>query len=139
MPVTSSVENESAVTAGLQHISGLEALNLLKAGAALVDVRPDYELNRLFDVDEVLYCPYDEIRNHVMDLPSDQVLIIADAVGLRSKEVAGFLMETGFTKIYNLAGGIVDWDRGGYPVTTDKTRMMTGSCMCMLRNRHKKP
>ena len=74
-----------------------------------------------------------------MDLPTDKPLIIADAVGLRSREVSKFLAENGFTKIYNLAGGIVDWDRAGFPVTTDKTRMLTGSCMCQLKNRNNKP
>lgn len=139
MLMMSEPESQCREDNKLIHVSGREALQLLNAGAVMVDVRPEYELGRLFDVEHVLYCPYDEISNHIVDLPPDQSLIIADAVGLRSKEVAGFLMENGFTEVYNLAGGIVDWDRGGYPVTTDKTRIMTGSCMCQLKYRHKKP
>jgi rhodanese-related sulfurtransferase len=134
-----NVENRDCGANELLHVSAREAFQLLNSGAVLIDTRLDYELSRLFDVEQIIYCPYDEIKNHLMDLPADKPLIIADAVGLRSKEVSKFLTENGFSKIYNLAGGIVDWDRAGFPVTTDKTRMLTGSCMCQLKNRNNKP
>jgi len=134
-----NVENRDCGANELFHVSAREAFQLLNSGAVIIDVRLDYELSRLFDVEQIIYCPYDEIKNHLMDLPTDKPLIIADAVGLRSREVSKFLAENGFTKIYNLAGGIVDWDRAGFPVTTDKTRMLTGSCMCQLKNRNNKP
>ena len=135
----SNVENSKSGVHELLHVSAREAFQLLNSGAVIIDARLDYELSRLFDVEQIIYCPYDEIKNHLMDLPADKPLIIADAVGLRSKEVSKYLTENGFTKIYNLAGGIVDWDRAGFPVTTDKTRMLTGSCMCQLKNRNNKP
>jgi rhodanese-related sulfurtransferase len=119
------------------HISGGDAIHLLKMGTVLLDVRPDYELSRLFDVERVIYCPYSEIADHLQELPRDKALIIADAVGLRSKEVCQLLLESGYQEVYNLAGGIVDWDRMGYPVSKDKSRILTGSCMCQLRIRNK--
>ena len=66
---------------------GEEAMQLLNAGAFLVDVRPEYELGRLFDVERVIYLPYKEIADQLSELPKDKALIIADAVGLRSNEV----------------------------------------------------
>jgi rhodanese-related sulfurtransferase len=135
----SNVENNKCGANEMLHVSAREAFQLLNSGAVIIDTRLDYELSRLFDVEQIIYCPYDEIKNHLMDLPADKPLIIADAVGLRSKEVSKLLTENGFSKIYNLAGGIVDWDRAGFPVTTDKTRMLTGSCMCQLKNRNNKP
>ena len=119
-------------------ISACEATQFIREGAILVDVRPEYELGRLFDVEQAIYCSYKEIEDHLTELPKDKPLIIADAVGLRSKEVCQLLLENGFGKIYNLAGGIVDWERMGYPVSTDKSRILTGSCMCQLRVRNKK-
>lgn len=119
------------------HISGGDAVHLLKMGAVLLDVRPDYERSRLFDEERVLYFPYKEIPHYLEELPKDKSLIIADAIGLRSKEVCVLLKENGFEKIYNLAGGIVDWERMGYPVTKDKSRILTGSCMCQLKLRNK--
>ena len=123
---------------GIRHITSAEALNLVANGAVMLDVRPEYELGRLFDVDQVIYCSYNEIGDHLTELPKDKPLIIADAVGLRSKEVCQVLLDNGFEKIYNLAGGIVDWERMGYPVSKDKSRILTGSCMCQLRVRNNK-
>ena len=123
---------------GIRHITSAEALNLIANGAVILDVRPEYELGRLFDVDQVIYCSYKEIGDHLTELPKDKPLIIADAVGLRSNEVCRVLVENGFAEIYNLAGGIVDWERAGFPVTTDKSRILTGSCMCQLKIRSKK-
>ena len=121
----------------LIHVSAREAIQLINEGAYLVDVRPDYELGRLFDVENVIYCPYDEIAENLPELPKDCNLIIADAVGIQSKKIASTLLSAGFSKICNLAGGIVDWDREGYPVTTDKTRIYNGPCMCQLKTRNK--
>ena len=119
------------------NLSAREALELLTNGSILVDVRPEYELGRLFDVEQIIYCPYKEIEDHLTELPKDKPLIIADAVEIRSKEVCQLLLNDGFEKIYNLAGGIVDWERMGYPVSKDKSRILTGSCMCQLRVRNK--
>lgn len=118
------------------HVSGGEAVRLLRQGAILVDVRPEYELGRLFDLENVVYYPYKEIGDHLAELPNEIPLIIADAVGLRSNEVCKVLLENGFMDIYNLAGGIVDWERMGFPVSKDKSRILTGSCMCQLRVRN---
>jgi len=119
------------------HISGEETIQLIHRGAILVDVRKEYELGRLFEIEQIIYCPYKEIGDHLTELPKDKPLIIADAVGIRSKEVCQMLLENGFEDIYNLAGGIVDWERMGYPVSKDKSKILTGSCMCQLRVRNK--
>lgn len=121
----------------LVHISGREAQPILENGGIILDVRPSYELIRLFDVNAVLYCPYNEIADRYEELQKDKILITADAVGIRSKEVAEFLVQKGYKNIYHLAGGIVDWERLGCPVTTDKSRILSGSCMCQLKVRNK--
>jgi rhodanese-related sulfurtransferase len=123
---------------GLRHVSGRECLEICREEGMLVDVRPDYELNSLFDVENILYCPYEEIKEHYKELPGDVLLVLADAVGLRSKETAIFLKNRGFTNILHLAGGIVEWERDGLPVTIDKSRLLSGSCMCQLKRRETK-
>jgi rhodanese-related sulfurtransferase len=132
------IENYGFVINGLRHVSGKECLDILKEEGYLLDVRPDFELTKLLNIDHILYYPYDEIKDHYQDLPRDTWLILADAVGLRSKEIAIFLKEKGFTKILHLAGGVVEWERDGLPVTLDKSRRLSGSCMCQLRRREKK-
>jgi len=135
MPV--DIEKYGFVINGLRHITGLECLEILREEGIILDVRPEYELSQLFDVQRILYCPYDEINEHYQDLPQDGIIIIADAVGLRSKEVAEFLRSKGFARVLHLSGGIVDWVRDGLPVTLDKTIRLSGSCMCQLKPREK--
>ena len=132
------IEKFGFVINGLRHVSGTESLEILKEGGIILDVRPEFELTKLLNVEHILYYPYDEIKSHYQDLPDDSWLIIADAVGLRSKETAFFLMEKGYTKILHLAGGVVEWERDGLPVTLDKSRRLTGSCMCQLKRRETK-
>lgn len=122
----------------LSHLSAREAIAVINEGAILLDVRPEYELGRLFDIDQIIFCPYDEIVDQLNELPTDVPLIVADAVGIQSKKIALLLMDNGFPAVYNLAGGIVDWEREGFHVTTNRDRIMTGSCMCQLRVRNNK-
>ena len=132
------IENYGFVINGLRHVSGKECFDILDDGGTILDLRPDFELTKLFHVERIFYCPYDEIRDNYQELPRDKWLILADAVGLRSKEIAFFLKEKGFNNILHLAGGVVEWERDGLPVTLDKSRRLSGSCMCQLKRREKK-
>ena len=129
--------NSNPEAADLHHISGKDYLSMPE-NTVILDVRPLYELGKLFDTDHVIYCPYDEIEDNLEWIPKDRDVVIADCVGLRSKEVAALLQKKGFKNIHNLAGGIVDWERDGLPINTDQSRLLTGSCMCQLKVRKKK-
>lgn len=132
------IEKYGFLINGLRHVSGKESIEILKDEGYMLDLRPDFELVKLMNIEHILYYPYDEIKAHYQELPSDTWLILADAVGLRSKEIALFLKEKGFSNILHLAGGVVEWERDGLPVTLDKSRRLTGSCMCQLRMRERK-
>jgi rhodanese-related sulfurtransferase len=129
--------SDNSPNKGLQHLSGAEFMNLPVDKVLLLDVRPDYELSRLFDIPNILYCPYKEIESHMDEIPTDRLIVVADAAGLRSRETALKLMALGFNNIANLAGGIVDWDRMGLPVTRDRSHLLTGQCPCQLKARSK--
>jgi len=120
------------------HVSPREAVELCKRGALLVDVREEY-MNRfkMFDVNDLIFCPLSILEKNYNDLPKDNPLIFADASGLKSKEAARILMKRGVSNIANLAGGIVEWERDGCPLVIDKKERLSGSCMCMLRKRDK--
>ena len=62
-------------------------------------------------------------------------LIFADAVGLKSREGVLFMNAHGYENVANMAGGIVDWERDGLPLTTDISNRLSGSCMCQLKTR----
>ncbi len=92
----------------------------------------------MFNVGNVIYLPYSELAGSYSDLPGDKLLIFADAVGLRSRESVLFMNEHGYDNAFNMAGGIVDWERDGLPLTTDINNRLSGSCMCQLRARENK-
>ncbi|MCJ7449291.1 MAG: rhodanese-like domain-containing protein [Bacteroidales bacterium] len=121
---------------GVLNLTPKESFELCKEGAIIVDVRESYMNNfKMFHVDKVLYLPYSELENSYRDLPVDQPLIFADAVGLRSRESVLFMNTHGYENAANMAGGIVDWERDNLPVTTDVTSRLSGSCMCQLKPR----
>jgi len=119
---------------GIVHLTPKEAFYLCSKGAILLDVRPEVMASyKSFDVPEYLYCYHQEFESYYHHLPNDRPIIIADAVGLRSKEIVLFLIEQGFSMVANLAGGITDWEKDGLPMVVDNKQRLTGSCMCQLR------
>ena len=121
---------------GIINVSARESFLLCKQGAFILDVRKD-SMNqyKVFDVEKVIYCPYDQIHQNISLLSSDESLIVADSVGLHSKEIVLFLLKKGFKNVANLAGGIVDWERDGLPIRIDKNFELSGACVCRLRQR----
>lgn len=116
------------------HISPREANELCQKGAILLDLRLELLFNaKRFEVPELLHCHNDEIESYYHHLPTNRPVIVADAVGIHSKEVVEFLQSKGYTNVANLAGGIHDWERDGLPTIIDKDETMTGGCMCQLR------
>jgi len=41
----------------------------------------------------------------------------------------------GYENVADMAGGIVDWERDGLPLTTEINSRLSGSCMCQLKPR----
>lgn len=127
------------VSGDILHVSPKETVELCLKGAVLVDVREDY-MNRfkMFDVDELIFCPESVLMDRYKELPTDKPMIFADAAGVKSKKSALFLKNLGINNIANMTGGIVEWEREGCPLVIDMSERLTGSCMCMLRPRDKK-
>lgn len=121
---------------GVRNLTPRETFKLCSEGAIIVDVRESYLNNfKLFNVARVICLPYSDLVNSYSDLPGDKLLIFADSVGLRSRESVLFMNEHGYKNAYNMAGGIVDWERDGLPLTTDINSRLSGSCMCQLKAR----
>jgi rhodanese-related sulfurtransferase len=121
---------------GFLNLSAKETYLLCKHGAIILDVRKEtMNQHKVFDVEKVIYCQYDQIELNFTLLPTDSFLVVADAVGLQSKETVMNLLNNGFKNIANLAGGLVDWERDGLPVKTDNNFELNGACVCRLRTR----
>ena len=113
-----------------------ECFELCKGEAIIIDVRESYMNNfKMFNVQKVICLPFIELEKEYRQLPHDVPLIFADAVGLKSREGAIFMKAHGYDNVANMAGGIVDWERDGLPLTTDITARLSGSCICQLKPR----
>ena len=111
-----------------------EVPDLLRRGAVMVDLREELETEiRSFAVERIIYLPRQEFEKKWQTLPLDQPLILADAVGIWSKQYAKFLKSEGYENIASLAGGIADWEKDGFPVTSGKYQPLNGVCACMIR------
>lgn len=116
-----------------------EVLELLGAGAILVDLREEFDTEiRAFGVEKVIYLPHTEFEQKWESLPLDKPLILADAVGLWSRKYAVFLRSKGYTNVGSLAGGIADWGKDGFPMKAGKYQPLNGPCPCMIRPRERK-
>lgn len=60
--------------------------------------------------------------NHVALLDKNQPVMIYCLSGNRSASAAGKLRAKGFTKVYELRGGIMKWNAAGLPVTGSKNK-----------------
>ena len=106
--------------------------------AIIIDVRDNSLVGyKQFDVPNIIYLPFSQLEQYFLELPRNKLLIFADSVGLRSRESMIFLLNKGFTNIANLAGGIVEWEKDGFPLKIDKNETLTGSCLCRLRPTNK--
>jgi rhodanese-related sulfurtransferase len=119
---------------GMRHFSPTETVEAIKEGAILVDVRPEPLVNiKAFAVEGIICCPYHDFEENIKVIPVDKPVILADAAGLRSKECVKILMDRGYTNVANMAGGIMDWERDGFPVVKNPGKEFNGPCVCMLR------
>ena len=128
------------MSAGFLNLSAREAYKeTCENDAIIVDVRESRLIgHKRFDVPEIINMPLSLLPSNYQNLPDDIPLIVADTVGLRSHEGMEFLLEKGFRNIANLAGGIVEWERDGMPIRIDKSKKLSGSCVCQLKPRNKK-
>lgn len=53
--------------------------------------------------------PMNEVPVRLNEIPRDREVVVHCKAGMRSQRVAEFLVEAGYTKVSNLAGGILAW------------------------------
>lgn len=74
----------------------------------LLDVREDWELS-IARLDEALHIPMGDIPARLRELDPQRETVVMCRSGGRSAQVARFLQQQGFRKVWNLSGGILAW------------------------------
>jgi rhodanese-related sulfurtransferase len=93
------------------------ALERIAAGALLVDVRePDETAQASYDVANLELMPLSDFAATSHALPKDRELIMACRSGGRSARAMQFLLDSGYTHVVNLTGGIMRWQDEGQPM-----------------------
>lgn len=83
----------------------------------LLDVREPWE-HELCHIAGDLHIPMGEIAGRLAEIAQDKPLIVVCHHGMRSRQVAEFLLTRGFTDVSNLNGGIDAWARSVDPALT---------------------
>lgn len=93
----------------------------------LVDVRTKEEYSQVH-LGGAALIPVDEIKNRLTEIPKDKPVIVYCKSGARSMQAANILVSNGFKAVYNMTGGIEEWQKEGYPVVKDNSASQdTGS------------
>jgi len=90
--------------------------------AIIVDVREDDEW-KAQHIAGAIHIPLAQVESRLAELAQykDSNVVVQCRSGKRSEKAAGLLKSAGFDKVYNLAGGIMAWDKDG--LTTTKSSL----------------
>lgn len=90
-------------------IASNEAMSLIENGAIIIDVRTADEYNE-GHIANSINIPVDNINEITYE--KDTKIIVYCASGVRSANAAKALVDAGYTNVYNLDGGLINWGFG---------------------------
>lgn len=96
-------------------ISAADAVRLVADGALVVDVRREFEWNRVH-IPGAVHVPLESLADRCLELPDDRLLITFCTGGIRSAGAANLLVENGYDAT-NMSGGLIHWRAAGGPLT----------------------
>lgn len=110
----------------IKQICPTTALERVKNGALIVDVREQDEVNLLsFDVPYIINIPLSEFDLRFQEIPKDKNVVTVCKGGGRSLRAAGFLINHGFEHVENMQNGIVKWVEKGFPTKGNATDILS--------------
>lgn len=74
----------------------------------LLDIREEWEL-AIARIDDAVHIPMGDIPARLGELEPDRDIVVLCRSGGRSAQVARFLEQQGYQRVWNLAGGILAW------------------------------
>ena len=74
----------------------------------ILDVREDFELE-ICSIKGAIHIPMGEVTVKKKLLPLDKDIVVVCHHGMRSAQVVNYLQSEGWSRVFNLEGGIHDW------------------------------
>lgn len=115
-PWNAAAQNDSAVPR-VEHITPDQMQRkMAEEPGTILDVRTPQEIAEGKIDGAVEKDLFDEDFEEVLDtLDRDKPVYVYCAAGGRSSDAADILIDKGFKKVYNLQGGIFEWEDQGHP------------------------
>ena len=81
----------------------------------LLDVRTQEEFDEGY-IEGAILIPDYELASRLSEVPEDEKILVYCRSGRRSVTASNILVDAGYTDVYNMLGGINDWNDAEYPV-----------------------
>ena len=89
--------------------------------AILLDVRTAKEINRSYIRNAIFMDIHDSaFETKLLTIDRARPVFVYCAIGVRSHDAATMLTKAGYTQVYDLKGGIINWKLAGLPVVKGK-------------------
>lgn len=89
--------------------------------AFILDVRTPAEVNRSYIKNAVFMDIHDSLfEKKIARIDKKLPVFVYCAIGVRSHDAAVMLQKLGFTEVYDLKGGIINWKLAGLPIVKGK-------------------
>ncbi len=105
----------ASTDAVFKNVSVTDLKNASEPDKIILDVRRQDEYDA-GHVEGVVLIPVQELADRLDELPKDKPLYVICRSGNRSMIASEILEKAGFKDIRNVQGGILAWQRAGYPV-----------------------
>ncbi len=96
-------------------ISVAQAAEKRDQGAFILDVRTVEEWEEVHIPGSTLI-PLHELPARIDEVPEGEAIVVVCTSGNRSQEGRDILLDAGFEQVNSMHGGIIEWERRGYPV-----------------------
>ena len=104
-PAAAVVEQK---VASITNIDWQKAFEMNQAGAVLLDVRTPAEVAKGMASEAAINIPLQDMPQRLSEIPKDKDLLVYCRSGKRSMAASKFLVENGYTRVFNIEGGILD-------------------------------
>ncbi len=61
-------------------------------------------------------------QSQIEEIQKDDIIVVYCTIGARSESIGEKILANGYTQVFNLYGGIINWVNKGYPVYNNKNQ-----------------